>query len=126
MNRAMAELFGKRTGYCKRKGGSMHLADFSVGILGESGILASGVPVAAGAALASWIRGDGRVSMTFFGDGASNEGACHETMNMASIWKLPVIFLCENNQYAMSDSFRDMVAVENVSDRASRTTCRRC
>jgi pyruvate dehydrogenase E1 component alpha subunit len=106
-------------GYCKGKGGSMHLADFSIGILGESGIVASSVPVATGAALASFIRGDKFVSLVFFGDGASNQGACHESMNLASLWKLPVIFLCENNQYAVTTSYRNSVAVEHVSDRAS-------
>ena len=95
VNRAMAELFGKRTGYCKGKGGSMHLADFSIGILGESGILGSALPVAAGAALASKLRGENKVVIPFFGDGASNEGACHEVMNLASVWKLPVVFVCE-------------------------------
>jgi len=115
---AMAELLGKATGYCKGKGGSMHLADFSIGILGESGILASSLPVAVGAALGSKMQNTDRVVIAFFGDGASNEGACHESMNLASIWKLPVIFLCENNQYAVTTHFRDTVAVKNISDRA--------
>ena len=118
VRKAMAEILGKATGYCKGKGGSMHLADFSIGILGESGILASGLPVAVGAAMASKMQGNDRVVVSFFGDGASNQGACHEAMNMASIWKLPVIFLCENNQYAVTTSFNDTVAVENISDRA--------
>jgi len=106
-------------GYCKGKGGSMHLADFSVGILGESGILGSSLPVATGAALASKIKGEDFISAVFFGDGASNQGACHESMNLASVWKLPIIFICENNQYAVTTSYRDTVAVEHVSDRAS-------
>ena len=118
VQRAMAELLGKATGYCKGKGGSMHLADFSIGILGESGILASSLPVAVGAALGSKMQETDRVVIAFFGDGASNEGACHESMNLASIWKLPVIFLCENNQYAVTTHFRDTVAVKNISDRA--------
>jgi len=118
VRRAMAELLGKATGYCKGKGGSMHLADFEIGILGESGIVASALPVAVGAALGSKMQNNDRVVISFFGDGASNQGACHEAMNMASIWKLPVIFLCENNQYAVTTSFRDTVAVENISDRA--------
>ena len=118
VRRAMAELLGKATGYCKGKGGSMHLADFSIGILGESGIVASALPVAVGAALASKMKGNDRVVVAFFGDGASNQGACHEAMNLASIWDLPVIFLCENNQYAVTTSFKDSVAVENISDRA--------
>ncbi len=116
---AMAELLGKRTGICKGKGGSMHLADFSIGILGESGILGSSIPVAVGAALGSRLQGNDRVAVCFFGDGASNEGAFHESINLAAVWKLPVIFLCENNQYAVTSSFKDMVAVENISDRAA-------
>jgi len=119
VRRAMAELLGKSTGYCKGKGGSMHLADFSIGILGESGIVASALPVATGAALGAKMQGLDRVVVAFFGDGASNQGACHESMNLASIWKLPVIFLCENNQYAVTTRFTDVVAVENISDRAS-------
>ena len=119
VKKAMAELLGKRTGYCKGKGGSMHLADFSIGILGESGILASAIPTAVGAALGSQLQGNDRVAVSFFGDGASNEGAFHESINLAAIWKLPVIFLCENNQYAVTSSFKKMVASENISDRAA-------
>ena len=119
VRRAMAELLGKATGYCKGKGGSMHLADFSIGILGESGIVGSALPVAVGAALGSKMQQTDRVVIAFFGDGASNQGACHEAMNLAAIWKLPVIFLCENNQYAVTTNFRDTVAVRNISDRAA-------
>ncbi len=119
MKGAMAELYGRVDGYCKGKGGSMHLADFSIGILGESGIVASSVPVATGAALAAHIKGEDFVSLVFFGDGASNQGACHESMNLAALWKLPVIFLCENNQFAVTTSYHDSVAVEHISDRAS-------
>ena len=119
VNKAMAEIFGKKTGYCKGKGGSMHLADFSVGILGESGIVASSVPITVGAGLAAKIRGEDFVSLVFFGDGASNQGACHESMNLAALWKLPVIFVCENNQFAVTTSYKDSVSVENISDRAS-------
>ena len=119
VRKAMAELLGKSTGYCKGKGGSMHLADFSIGILGESGIVASALPVAVGAALGSKMKKNDRVVVAFFGDGASNQGACHEAMNLAAIWKLPVIFLCENNQYAVTTSYKDVVAVENISDRAA-------
>ena len=118
VRKAMAELLGKSTGYCKGKGGSMHLADFSIGILGESVIVGSALPVAVGAALGSKMQGNDRVVVSFFGDGASNQGACHEAMNLASIWNLPVIFLCENNQYAVTTHFTDTVAVENISDRA--------
>jgi len=119
VRRAMAELLGKRTGYCKGKGGSMHLADFSIGILGESGILGSSIPVAVGAALGSRLQKNDRVSVCFFGDGASNEGAFHESINLAAVWKLPVIFLCENNQYAVTSSYKEMVASANISDRAA-------
>ena len=97
----------------------MHLADFSIGILGESGILGSAIPTAVGAALGSQLQGNDRVAVSFFGDGASNEGAFHESINLAAIWKLPVIFLCENNQYAVTSSFKTMVASENISDRAA-------
>jgi pyruvate dehydrogenase E1 component alpha subunit len=116
---AMAEILGKVGGFCKGKGGSMHLADFSIGILGESGIVASSVPIATGAALASKLSKKDFVSLVFFGDGASNQGACHESMNMAALWDLPVIFLCENNGYAITTSYKNSVSVDHVSDRAS-------
>jgi pyruvate dehydrogenase E1 component alpha subunit len=119
IRRAMAELLGKRTGYSKGKGGSMHLADFSVGILGETGILGSALPVAVGAALATKLRGEDKAVIAFFGDGASNEGACHETMNLAAVWKLPLVFVCENNQYAVTTHFSTTVATENIADRAA-------
>ena len=119
VKKAMAELYGRVDGYCKGKGGSMHLADFSIGILGESGIVASSVPVATGAALSAKVQGKDFVSMVFFGDGASNQGACHESMNLASVWNLPVIFLCENNQFAVTTSYEETVAVDHISDRAS-------
>lgn len=98
----MAELVGKATGICKGKGGSLHLADFSVGSLGESGIVGSSIPIATGAALSSKVLDNGRVALAFFGDGASNQGVLYESMNLAGIWKLPAVFLCENNQYALS------------------------
>jgi pyruvate dehydrogenase E1 component alpha subunit len=115
----MAEILGKTGGFCKGKGGSMHLADFSIGILGESGIVASSVPIATGAALASKLSKQDFVSLVFFGDGASNQGACHESMNMAALWDLPVIFMCENNGYAITTSYKNSVSVDHVSDRAS-------
>lgn len=98
----MAELVGKSGGVCQGKGGSLHLADFSVGSLGESGIVGSSIPIAGGAALASKVLGRDSVSLAFFGDGAANQGVLYESMNMAGVWKLPVIFLCENNHYALS------------------------
>lgn len=98
----MAELVGKGTGVCGGKGGSLHLADFNVGSLGESGIVGSSIPIATGAALSSKVLGNGRVSLAFFGDGAANQGCLYEAMNIAGVWDLPVVFLCENNQYALS------------------------
>lgn len=98
----MAELVGKGTGVCKGKGGSLHLADFAVGSLGESGIVGSSIPIAVGAALSSKVLRNGRVALAFFGDGAANQGNLYEGMNLAGVWKLPVVFLCENNQYALS------------------------
>src|SRR5882757_1623451 len=99
LDRLFAELLGKATGTNSGKGGSMHLSDFSVGSLGETSIVGSGIPVATGAALGAKMQRTGRVTLCFFGDGASNEGTFHESLNMASIWRLPVIFLCENNGY---------------------------
>lgn len=98
----MAELVGKAGGVCGGKGGSLHLADFAVGSLGESGIVGSSIPIATGAALSSKVLGNGRVSLAFFGDGAANQGCLYEAMNLAGVWDLPVVFLCENNQYALS------------------------
>jgi len=98
----MAELAGKADGVCGGKGGSLHLADFKVGSLGESGIVGSSIPIATGAALSAKTLGNGRVALAFFGDGAANQGCLYESMNMAGAWDLPVIFLCENNQYALS------------------------
>ena len=98
----MAELVGKATGVCQGKGGSLHLADFAVGSLGESGIVGSSIPIATGAALSSKVLGNGKVSLAFFGDGAANQGCLYEAMNISGVWNLPVVFLCENNQYALS------------------------
>lgn len=98
----MAELVGKATGVCQGKGGSLHLADFAVGSLGESGIVGSSIPIATGAALSSKVLGNGKVSLAFFGDGAANQGCLYEAMNISGVWDLPVVFLCENNQYALS------------------------
>jgi acetoin:2,6-dichlorophenolindophenol oxidoreductase subunit alpha len=119
LNGLMAELMGRKTGVNQGKGGSMHLADFSVGSLGETSIVGSGLPVAAGAALGAKMLKNGRVSLCFFGDGASNEGTFHESLNIAAIWKLPVIFLCENNGYAITTAAKRTVAVEDIARRAS-------
>lgn len=117
-DRMMAELFGKATGYCKGKGGSMHIADLDKGNLGANGIVGGGIPLAVGAALTSKMKQKGYVVLCFFGDGATNEGSFHESLNLASIWKLPVVFFCENNQYGMSGSVKEMVNIENLADRA--------
>ncbi|MFB0830320.1 thiamine pyrophosphate-dependent dehydrogenase E1 component subunit alpha [Brevibacillus laterosporus] len=118
VNKMMAELFGRETGYCKGKGGSMHIADVEKGNLGANGIVGGGIPIAVGAALTSQMKKLGYVTISFFGDGASNEGSFHESLNMASIWKLPVIFFCENNQYGMSGPVTEMVNIENIADRS--------
>lgn len=114
----MAEIFGKSTGYCKGKGGSMHIADFSVGMLGANGVVGGGVNLAVGAALASKMKKSGQVAVTFFGDGGANRGTVHEGMNMAAIWKLPVIFVCEFNQYASTTPSSYGTSVPDVSSRA--------
>ena len=114
----MAELMGKETGICKGRGGSMHLADSSVGILGESSIVGGGIPLAAGAALSAKLRGTNQVALTFFGDGASNQGTFHESINMAAVWKLPVIYFCENNQYALTTAVTLSHGQPDISKRA--------
>ncbi|WP_239094045.1 thiamine pyrophosphate-dependent dehydrogenase E1 component subunit alpha [Bacillus sp. B15-48] len=113
-----AELLGKETGYCKGKGGSMHIADMEVGNLGANGIVCAGLPLGTGAALTSKMKKLGYVVLCFFGDGASNEGAFHESLNLASVWKLPVIFFCENNLYGMSGPIRETINIENISERS--------
>jgi acetoin:2,6-dichlorophenolindophenol oxidoreductase subunit alpha len=119
LNAFMAEMFAKSTGSCKGMGGSMHIADASVGILGANGIVAGGIPIAVGAGLTCKIRGEQNVAVSFFGDGASNEGAFHESLNMASVWNLPVVFICENNQYGFSTHYRRVTNIENIADRAA-------
>jgi TPP-dependent pyruvate/acetoin dehydrogenase alpha subunit len=114
----MAELLGKSTGYCKGKGGSMHIADLDLGILGANGIVGGGIGIATGAAYSADLRGSGQVAVCFFGDGASNQGILMEAANMAAIWKLPVIYLCEENQYAEFSPCRPLIAVEHIADRA--------
>ena len=114
----MAELFGRATGPNKGKGGSMHISDMSKGMLGTNGVVGASIPLALGAALTSRVKGLNRVAVAFFGDGASSQGVLHESMNLASIWKLPVIFLCENNGYAMSTPSEYGVSTTHISDRA--------
>lgn len=113
-----AELLGKATGHCRGKGGSMHIADFSTGMLGANGIVGAGFGLATGAALASQLQGNGKVTVCFTGDGALNQGNFLECANMAAIWKLPVVFVCENNHYAMSAVPEKMTAVKDLTDRA--------
>jgi TPP-dependent pyruvate/acetoin dehydrogenase alpha subunit len=115
----MAELFGKKTGVCRGKGGSMHLAAFDAGSLGESAIVGAGIPMATGAALSARLRGTDQVCLCFFGDGATNCGLFHESLNLAAVWKLPVIFLCENNGYAICTAQAQATAVQDISVRAT-------
>jgi 2-oxoisovalerate dehydrogenase E1 component len=119
LRRMMAEMFGKRTGYCKGLGGSMHIADLSLDILGCNGIVGAGLPHACGAALTAKLRGTGQAVVAFFGDGAAGQGAAHEAMNLAATWTLPVVFICENNQFALSADWRAQRAVEDLADRAA-------
>ncbi len=115
----LAELLGKRSGVCGGRGGSMHLADFSVGSLGESGIVGASIPVAVGAALSARVRDSGQVCICFFGDGASNQGTFHESLNLAAIWKLPVVFFCENNLYAATTPQASGTSVADIALRAA-------
>ncbi len=115
----MAEMFAKRTGSCRGMGGSMHLCDFSRGMLGAFGIVGAGIPIAAGAALSARVRGTDQVAVSFFGDGATNEGIFHETLNMASLWKLPALFVIENNQYALSMRVVESSAQPNLAARGA-------
>ena len=114
-----AELYGKVTGYCKGKGGSMHIADLDLGILGANGIVGAGPPIAIGAAFAAKYRQDGRITVCFFGDGASNEGTFHEAANMAGLYRLPVVFVCENNLYGEFTRQADHQPILDVADRAA-------
>ena len=115
----MAEIFGKATGLCRGKGGSMHIADLSRGMLGANGIVGGGPPLICGRALASKIKGDGGVAVVFFGDGASNQGTTLESMNLASVWNLPAIFIADNNGYAEATSATWSVATDDIADRAA-------
>ena len=118
LDRMMAEFLGKETGYCKGKGGCMHIADFSVGSLGANGIVGGGIPIAVGAALSQKMRKDPHMTVGFFGDGASNEGSFHESVNLAAVWKLPVLFVCVNNLYAMSTPIEKQMNISDLSQRA--------
>jgi TPP-dependent pyruvate/acetoin dehydrogenase alpha subunit len=115
INRMMAELFGRADGYCKGKGGSMHIADFAIGMLGANGIVGGGMPIACGAALAAQLEDRGGVAACFFGDGATGEGEFHETLNIASLWKLPLLFVCENNRYGAGNAVESVRSVTDIS-----------
>jgi len=118
LKRTMAEILGKKTGYCKGKGGSMHIADFQIGMLGATAVVGAGLPIAVGAGLSAKLRKTDQVVACFFGEGASNQGTFHESINMASAWSLPVILVCENNLYAMGTRQSRIMNIENISDRA--------
>ncbi len=119
LDKTMAEIMGKKTGYCKGKGGSMHIADFSIGMLGATAVVGAGLPIATGAGLSIQLRGTDQVVTCFFGDGASNQGTFHESINMAAVWRLPVLFVCENNLYAMGTRQTQAMSVENIAKRAA-------
>lgn len=119
LGKALAELMGKATGYCKGRSGSMHIADFSKGNLGANAIVGGGIPIATGSALALKMQHLSNVAVSFFGDGASNEGSFHESVNMAAVWKLPIIYVCENNQFGMTTPTWQSTSVEDISDRAA-------
>jgi TPP-dependent pyruvate/acetoin dehydrogenase alpha subunit len=115
----LAELCGKETGYCRGRGGSMHIADVNAGNLGATGIVAGNIPVGTGAALACKMKKQGQVTLCFFGDGASNNGTFHESLNMAGVWQLPIVYICENNLYGMSVSVKRACAVQDIAERSS-------
>lgn len=119
LDKMIAELLGRSTGYCKGKGGSMHIADPDLGILGANGIVGGGIPIATGVALAAKMRDTSQVVLCFLGDGAANQGGFYEAMNLASIWKLPILYICENNMYAMTTPASEVTAGGNIAARAS-------
>ena len=119
VKKIMAELYGKKTGYCGGKGGDMHTMSFELGMVCATGIVGAGIPISLGPALASKLRRTDQVTVCFFGDGASNQGTFHESVNLAAIWDLPVVFVCENNQYAISTPQREHQRIKNVSTRAT-------
>ena len=115
MKRMMAEIYGKKTGYCKGKGGSMHIADFSIGMLGADGIVGAGMPIATGAAIAAQLEGKGKIAAVFFGDGACQEGEFHEALNLTSLWKLPLLFVCENNGWGVNTAVGDSFGAKEIT-----------
>jgi pyruvate dehydrogenase E1 component alpha subunit len=118
LKRVMAEILGRKTGYCKGKGGSMHIADFSIGMLGATAVVGAGLPIATGAALSIKLRGTNQAVACFFGDGASNQGTFHESLNIAAIWQLPILYVCENNLYAMGTRQSRVMLIKNIAERA--------
>ena len=118
LDEMMAELYGKETGCCKGRGGSMHIADASKGVLSANGIVGGGIPSTVGAALSCQYQKNGRIAVSFFGDGATGQGGFHESVNLSAVWKLPIIFVCENNLYAQSTSINDNSPVKDIADRA--------
>jgi len=118
LDKTMAEILGRKTGYCKGKGGSMHIADFSIGMLGATAVVGAGIPIATGAGLSIKLRGTDQIAVCFFGDGASNQGTFHEGINLAAVWHLPVVFVCENNLYAMGTRQTRVMLIDNIADRA--------
>lgn len=118
MDRMMAELFGKETGYCRGKGGSMHIADFKLGIMGANGIVGGSIPIATGVGVSIQMQRTDQVVVCFFGDGAANQGSFHEALNLASTWNLPVVYVCQNNQYAESTPQRTHQKIEDIAVRA--------
>ncbi len=118
IDRMMAEFLGKETGYCHGRGGCMHIADSACGSLGANGIVGGGIPIAVGAAFAQQYKGLNAITVSFFGDGATNEGSFHEAINLAAVWKLPIIFVCTNNMYAMSTPLKAQMNIEDLSLRA--------
>jgi pyruvate dehydrogenase E1 component alpha subunit len=119
LKRTMAEILGKKTGYCKGKGGSMHIADFNIGMLGATAVVGAGLPIAVGAGLSIKLRRTNQVVVCFFGEGASNQGTFHESINLASVWSLPILFVCENNLYAMGTRQSRIMNIKNIADRAA-------
>lgn len=115
MRRMMAEIYGRKTGYCKGKGGSMHIADFSIGMLGADGIVGAGLPIATGAAMAAQLEGKGKIAAVFFGDGACQEGEFHEALNLTSLWKLPLLFVCENNGWGVNTSVGESFGAKEIT-----------
>ena len=118
LKRFMAEIFGRRDGYCRGRGGSMHVASNELGLIGSNGIVGGGIPISLGTAFASVYKGNDRVTVSFFGDGASNEGTFHESLNLAALWDLPVVFCCENNEWAEFTPKRVHMRIEKISERA--------